>query len=306
MTGLAALAVALIILWAPVGLVEMVVASSGLSEAMPAAAPPLGLKARLMLAGFGALMAAGVVSATRRSVGRDEPQRIEEGRQDRVQGAKTMGFAFSKLTALARGRAAANEADTPVLRRADAHPDAPPRSPIFASRDFDGLEIFGRPEGSRRPLVANPEPRPESVLPAPPTPLPFAMPSAPAPLSEAELPQPAFARPSAVAPAFAEPPRFAAPAVVPPPAPAVEAEPAPAPLPLRSPTQGLSVSELTERLERGLAQRSRATVPPVAAAAVIADMPAAQPVPVRDTVAQDTDEALRAALGALRAMAGRR
>lgn len=217
-----------------------------------------------------------------------------------------MGFAFSKLTALARGRAAANEADAPVLRRADAHPDAPPRPPIFASRDFDGLEIFGRPEGSRRPLVANPEPQPESVLPPPPTPLPFAMPSAPAPLSEAELPQPVFARPSAAAPALAEPPRFAAPVAVPPPAPAVEAAPAPAPLPLRSPTQGLSVSELTERLERGLAQRSRATVPPVAMGGVIADMPAAQPVPVRDAVAQDTDEALRAALGALRSMAGRR
>ncbi|MFY9350064.1 MAG: hypothetical protein WAO77_06945 [Sphingobium sp.] len=300
MTGLAALAVALIILWAPVGLVEMVVASSGLSEAVPAAAPPLGLKARLMLAGFGALMAAGVVSATRRSAGRDEPQRIEEGRQDRVQGAKTMGFAFSKLTALARGRAAANEADAPVLRRADAHPDAPPRPPIFASRDFDGLEIFGRPEGSRRPLVANPEPQPESVLPPP----PFAMPSAPAPLSEAELPQPAFARAPAAAPAFAEPPRFAAPIAVSPPE--VEPAPTPAPLPLRLPTQGLSVSELTERLERGLAQRSRATVPPVAGRGVIADMPAAQPVPVREAVAQDTDEALRAALGALRSMAGRR
>lgn len=300
MTGLAALAVALIILWAPVGLVEMVVASSGLSEAVPAAAPPLGLKARLMLAGFGALMAAGVVSATRRSAGRDEPPRIEEGRQDRVQGAKTMGFAFSKLTALARGRAAANEADAPVLRRADAHPDAPARPPIFASRDFDGLEIFGRPEGSRRPLVANPEPQSESVLPPPPPSLPFAMPSAPAPLSEAELLKPAFARPPAAAPAFA------APIAVPSSAPDVAPEPAPAPLPLRSPTQGLSVAELTERLERGLAQRSRATVPPVAVGGVIADMPAAQPVPVRNAVAQDTDEALRAALGALRSMAGRR
>lgn len=302
MTGLAALAVALIILWAPVGLVEMVVASSGLSEAVPAAAPPLGLKARLMLAGFAALMAAGVVSATRRSGGRDEPQTIEEGRQDRVQGAKKMGFAFSKLTALARGRATTAEADAPVLRRADAHPDAPPRPPIFASRDFDGLEIFGRPEGSRRPLVAIPEPQLESVLPSPPAPAPFAMPSAPAPLSEAELPQPAFARAPVAVPQFAQPPRFEAPVT----APEVEPEPAPAPLPLRSPTQNLSVSELTERLERGLAQRSRVTVPPVAAGGVIADMPAAQPVPVRAAVAQDTDEALRAALGALRSMAGRR
>lgn len=300
--GLAALAAALIILWAPVGLVEMVVASSGLSEAVPAAAPPLGLKARLMLAGFAALMAAGVVSANRRSAGRGEARIEEERRGDRAQGAKNMGFAFSKLTALARGRAAANEVDTPVLRRADAHPDAPPRPPIFASRDFDGLEIFGRPEGSRRPLVANPEPAPESVLSSP----SFAMPSAPAPLSEAELPQPAFARAPVTTPALTEPPRFAAPIAVPPPAPEAEPEPLPAPLPLRSPTQGLSVHQLTERLERGLAQRSRAFVPPNPVSRVIADMPAAQPVPVREAVAQDTDEALRAALGALRSMAGRR
>jgi len=37
---------------------------------------------------------------------------------------------------------------------------------------------------------------------------------------------------------------------------------------------------------------------------VIADMPVAPAVPVRDMVAQDADDALRAALGALRSMAG--
>jgi hypothetical protein len=35
-------------------------------------------------------------------------------------------------------------------------------------------------------------------------------------------------------------------------------------------------------------------------------MPAAAPVPVRAAVARDTDEALREALGTLRAMSGRR
>src|SRR3546814_3574799 len=50
----------------PVGLVETVVASSGLSEAVPAAAPPLGLKARLLLAGFGAAMALGLIWAGQR------------------------------------------------------------------------------------------------------------------------------------------------------------------------------------------------------------------------------------------------
>jgi hypothetical protein len=38
---------------------------------------------------------------------------------------------------------------------------------------------------------------------------------------------------------------------------------------------------------------------------VIADMPVEQPVPVRDRLEDDVDQALRAALGTLRAMADR-
>jgi hypothetical protein len=73
----------------------------------------------------------------------------------------------------------------------------------------------------------------------------------------------------------------------------------PAPLP----THGLSIGELTDRLERGLAQRSRKMSAPTG---TIADMPVAPAVPVRASVEQDQDEALRAALGALRSMTGRR
>jgi hypothetical protein len=43
-----------------------------------------------------------------------------------------------------------------------------------------------------------------------------------------------------------------------------------------------------------------------APAGTIADMPVAPAVPVRASVEQDQDEALRAALGALRSMTGRR
>lgn len=332
MAALAGLAAALLILWMPVGMVEMLVASSGLSEALPAAAPPLGLKARLMMAGFAGLMAVGVVGLARRDSG---VPALEDGkgRAHRVQGAHKMGFAFSKLTALARGRAMSDvEQDTPVLRRADAHPDAPSRPPIFASRDFDGLDIFPRADSGRRALVANREPANESVVPLG----NLAMPAAPMPLAEADLPHPAFLRPAGpfATPTLVrddvaeeiedefvqaiDPVQTAEPVWTPPvvpvaisqPAPISVPEPAaestrPAPLPLPS-THGLSITELTDRLERGLTHRSRTIVPPVAAGGVIADMPVASAVPVRATVEQDADEALRAALGTLRAMAGRR
>lgn len=322
MMALGGVAAALLVLWIPVGLVEMAVASSGLSEAVPAAAPPLGIKARLLMAGFAGLMAVGLIGVMRRDGTKATIQDDGKGRAQRVQGAKTMGFAFSKLTALARGRAMPVDGpDVPVLRRADAHPDAPSRAPIFASRDFDGIDIFARPEGGRRPLVVNREPTPDRAPVAVPENL--VMPNAPVVTVAAPTIQPAFLRPAApfVEPAPIEPAAFAAPAPIdaaPEEAPVIEApaplawhrEPAmlrPAPLPLPvEPTHGLSVAELTARLERGLAQRSRAMVPPMGSGGVIADMPVAAAVPVRASVEQDADDALRAALGALRSMAGRR
>lgn len=284
--ALGGLAAALLVLWVPVGLIEMVVASSGLSESLPAAAPPLGLKARLLLAGFAALMAVGLMGMMRRQ----DRSAEQEGRRLRVQGARKMGFAFSKLTALARGRAAPVDDAIPSLRRADAHPDAPARAPIFASRDFNGLDIFARPDAIRRPLVMRPEPEQDAIVPS----AGLVMPSAPLPIAEEELPLPTFQRLAAplVEPDVAdEAPQDAAP-VTPPPLDPI-------------PTQGLSITELTQRLERGLALRSRAPAAETGAVRVIADMPVTPAVPVRDMVAQDADDALRAALGALRSMAGR-
>lgn len=283
--ALVGLAAALLVLWIPVGLIEMVVASSGLSETLPAAAPPLGFKARLLLAGFTALMAVGFVGMMRRQ----DRQAEQEGRMVRVQGARKMGFAFSKLTALARGRIAPVDDATPSLRRADAHPDAPARAPIFASRDFNGLDIFGRTDALRRPLATRSEPEQDAVVPSE----GLVMPSAPLPMADEDLPQPTFQR-------------LAAPAVEPDVAKEASQDTAPV-MPARLdpiPTQGLSITELTQRLERGLALRSRAPAADAGTVRVIADMPVAPAVPVRDMVAQDADDALRAALGALRSMAG--
>lgn len=311
--GLAGAAAAVAVLTIPVGLMEMVVASTGLSEAFPAAAPPLGWKARLIVAAFAALMAVAAVAA----IGRNHDDKSGRGA---AKGDRKMGFAFSRLTALARGR----RADGPVLRRADAHPDAPAREPIFASRDFEGLDIFrrARAEGQAKPVE---------------------LPRAPLPFSEAELgapaqvanfaPQPAFRSPAPVAaqeplapaPGFAAPMDFqhgegaapepaafdAAPVEPEPVEPIIDerTEPAPFALPEQAaaavpvrPLEGLSVAQLTARLERGLAHRHASVA---GRAPVLADLPPATPVAVRDDVEPEVDAALAAALGTLRGLASR-
>ncbi|WIA56340.1 hypothetical protein N6H05_00450 [Sphingobium sp. WTD-1] len=371
MRGLAIMALAaagggaLVVLTLPVGWVEMLVASSGLSETIPAAGPPLGMKARLLLAGFAALMSVGIVAAVRRN-GSDAPHRrlrISGRRHPDAQGARKMGFAFAKLTALARGRnvPAAEEA-APTQRRADAHPDAPPRPPIFASRDFGGADIFARPESGRRRLVVDSDPVEPvtATVVRMETPAAFAMPTPheEAPVEDMAIaPAPGFSRPFDAMPtlsavpiplgrapfappedaifepweeeaaaefaAFDEEPTDIAPEPIveqahafvpepvieepiqafdpaPEPAPFVpraEASPAPTPRSIDS----LSITELTERLERALVQRGR----PATAPRVIADMPIASAVPVREAVSEDVEDALRAALGTLRTMTGR-
>lgn len=277
--ALGALAMALLLLSMPVGLIETVVASSGLSEAMPAAAPPLGWTARLLLAGFGGLMMLGLIWAGRRD---DEKQ----GRPETARGVSKMGFALSKLSWLGRSRGTdAGSVPLPALRRADAHPDAPAREPIFASRDFGGLDIFARTVPGRGEAQAEIPEEPEVVSLSD-----LAMPSLAdaAPEEASFVPLNRAARAQAADEAVYEEIEDVAPAA--PSRPAIL-------------TEGLSIAELTERLERGLAQRKRTVRP--GSAQVIADMPVAAAVPVRDNVEQGVDEALRAALGTLRTMTAR-
>lgn len=269
LTGLLVATGAGLALWSlPVGFVETVVASSGISEALPAAAPPLGMKARLVLAGFGALMALGLFTA---GVGQRGVPRLTHdtsGRDENAPGADIMGFALSKLSWLSRNRGESSRTRGPALRRADAHPDNPARAPIFASRDFSGLDIFTRREEAR-PVVeeaaaplSGPVQEPAEVF---------------APLGRATIEEEV---------AFEAPPEAAP----------VSQPEVPAPL-----GEHLSIAELTARLEQGLAHRKRIARP----VSVLADMPVQPAVPVRDHVEQDTDEALRLALGTLRSMTGR-
>lgn len=272
---LGALGAGLVLGALPVGLVETVVASSGLSEALPAAAPPLGMKARLLLAGFGAVMVLGLIWA-----GHKEKRVIlltheQEGRRKGARGVSKMGFALSKLSWLGRNRGAVR-ADAPVRRRADAHPDAPARSPIFASRDFGGLDIFARTAPGREEAEAPAEPQ-EAPAPA----ASLSIPGTAGELTE----EAAFAR---LRRAFAEDP--------------VDADYEEVADAGTSPADALSLAELTDRLERGLTERKRLGRP----ISVLADMPVERAVPVREHVEEDVDQALRAALGTLRSMAGRR
>jgi len=269
---LGALGVGLLLFSLPAGLVETVVASSGLSEAIPAAAPPLGMTARLLLAGFGAAMALGVIGAGQREKRVALLTHDREGRGNGAAGVSKMGFALSKLSWLSRDRSKS----CPALRRADAHPDAPARPPIFASRDFGGLDIFARTAPERDKIDTEVA---DDVAPA----AGLSIPSMPEEMTE----ESAFVRlqrafsPETVDADYEE-----------------IAEPA---QPQAAPVAHLSLAELTRRLERGLAQRKRMGRP----ASVLADMPVEAAVPVRDHVEQGVDEALRAALGNLRNMAGR-
>ncbi|MET0309845.1 MAG: hypothetical protein ABW023_14150, partial [Sphingomonas sp.] len=108
--ALAALGVAAM----PASGLESLVMDSGLPSVIPAAEPPLGLTARaavaLLTGGFAAIftwLAAFILVGTRS---------VTLGR-----GAKALNIFHDDVPA-------------PVLRRADAHPDAPPRPPLLATR----------------------------------------------------------------------------------------------------------------------------------------------------------------------------
>lgn len=285
MVALAGISVAAVMWLMPVGLVELGVASSGLSEAWPAAAPPLGSKARLLLCGFAALMTMGAIMMTRRERPLAAAGQNNGERDWRAEGARLMGFAFTKLSAFAKGRSMPPMESAPTVRRADAHPDAPVRTPIFASRDFGGADIFDTSD------------KPDAV--AVPT-----LPTASLALEATDLrganvfSLPTFGSGDPADVVEEDDGIMIAPATIAPGAPIMDPSPP-------APTRGLSLSELTQRLERGLSLRSRTAAPAPApsAARTIADMPVAQAVPVRNMPSENADEALRAALSALRNLA---
>ena len=125
--GLAALAVAFAAFTIPDALLGRAVEATGLPAVLSAAQPPLGTTARLLLALSGALAAFAITFALLRWLDR---------------------FA-SRAPALVLEDEAPKPA-VPRIRKADAHPDAPPCRPISAARDL------GEPAPPSRPAAPVP------------------------------------------------------------------------------------------------------------------------------------------------------
>lgn len=140
----------------PAASLEQLVLASGLPAVLSAAEPPLGTTARLTLgAGAGGLVALFTWFGLFLMLG-------------------TRGFTI--------GKAVATDEAVPNLRRADAHPDAPPRAPLLATRDLGTpfLEVTAQPKAeAKAEAKADPFERIEAIEPL------FA-PEAPRPISVAE------------------------------------------------------------------------------------------------------------------------
>ena len=110
--------VAIACLAGPAGLLESFVVRSGVAALVNAAAPPLGLTARAVLATGGGLLVAAVAWAVLVLVAGD--RRVPTG-------LPSLHLPTRRPKRLPGGQA---------VRRADSHPDAPPRPPILAERDL--------------------------------------------------------------------------------------------------------------------------------------------------------------------------
>jgi hypothetical protein len=269
----------------PTPTLESLVMGSGLPAVLGAAEPPLGFTARAAVAvaagGLATLLAWLALAV------------LLGARDARARGLEEM---------------APEAVPTPVLRRADAHPDAPPRPPLLATRDlgtpFLDIRAPAQPE---KPI---PQMEPEVKVPEAPAPAEACIAAPPAALAEQPLPkdldQPlaAFdpqAIPEVPMPSPVKPPlrsraprpavfdtreRFEVYPLTPPPR---RASPLRAAVPPRSddaiarPETEASVHALLDRLERGVVRKG------------LAAKPAARP--------RDAERGLEEALVTLRALA---
>lgn len=254
LAGFAAVSLAFAAFAMPDAPLTRLVAATGLPDILAAAQPPLGMKARLGIALFVALLSFGLFFAILRRL--DGPAE----REPEVWSADP------------------EVAPEPIrLRRADAHPDAPARRPLVA-RDLGEPAFDDEPLHQRPPAAAVAEEEllldvsAEAPLP------PFLVPQEPeaeaAPAGESETHSAAAPEPPIEWPAR-EVPACEAPAVV---------EPAPEPAEPAPQVEGdESISRLMKRLEFGLARRER--TPPVDPAAVAAPAPDAVGHRLRSAIA---------------------
>lgn len=277
----------------PVTMLEWASASSGLSELVPAAAPPLGSTFRALMSG-----GAGVLTMALAAL------MLPGSPQDDNKKDRKMGFALKKIAIFGRHRQE-NRDDAiaaPALRRADSHPDAPARAPLVVSRDLaeevarlappiveDDEPVDGPPTLVFTPIEPEPETIPEDqlVMPRAPDPLPWEAIKEEIVRMQASTPQSAYV----------------------PPVTEVAATPADASAPMRLrsvalPVDGrpLSIAELTERFEAGLERRRITAIPaPEGTATPAAPTPQAEV----EATGQDGDDALQTALATLRGITAR-
>ncbi len=109
--GLAGLAVAFIAFVMPANLLAQLVSAIGLPSILPAAEPPLGMKARLAIGGGGAILVFAAAFLLLRWLDRFGSRRAEESEEPATP-------------------------EPPRLRRRDIHPDAPARPPLLAVHEL--------------------------------------------------------------------------------------------------------------------------------------------------------------------------
>lgn len=136
--ALAGLAIVFVIIAVPGDFLSTIVNGTGLPSLIPAAAPPLGLTARICVAIGGALGSFGLVFLLLRLLDRS---------------------GFEKVSA---PRPVGIDEEAPKLRRRDVHPDAPGRRPISAARDL-GEPAPPEPPRSTPPPIWLAEAPPEPV-----------------------------------------------------------------------------------------------------------------------------------------------
>ena len=158
----------------PMNAIEGFVSAYGIAELLPAAAPPLGNTARLVLStGIGTLTTGALLALLPR--GEIDDMRFETAERhetalkdpDQEAATATGGFGASKLAGWLRtlrfGKTEAAEGEVTDfsdlrrlrMRTADGHPDAPVRAPIMASSDLggpiDATEDRATPEAAMAP-----------------------------------------------------------------------------------------------------------------------------------------------------------
>ena len=266
--ALAAVAVAFAAFAMPGDLMARLVEASGLPSLLSAAAPPLGLKARLGVSLIGAVAAFGIVLFLLRLLDRTG----FEARRPRPE---------PRLEPRYQPQEIEEPEEAPRLRRRDFHPDAPARRPISAIRDL------GEPAPPQPPIAS---PWPEA--PAPPgwEPEPVPQPAfEPPPLLLGDLePEPEPEYRDEYVPSHVSEPRAEA---VPLPQPSPQAAAPPS-----ADTQSASLDALMARLEQGLARRARPEPAPE---------PAPAPATAAEEVRHEADDRLQNAIESLQRFAAR-